>query len=52
MLEDIETLSMDHVRNGIEEFEGTVYHKDITKTIRILPSNITEGFYVAKFKKI
>lgn len=34
------------------EFEGTKFHKDVDKCIRINPqSNDTEGFFVAKFQK-
>ncbi|MBR9693428.1 RsmB/NOP family class I SAM-dependent RNA methyltransferase [Candidatus Woesearchaeota archaeon] len=37
----------------ITEWEGTTYHKDIKKVLRIYPQdNDTEGFFVAKVRKI
>lgn len=36
---------------GISEFSGEKYSEDISKTVRILPSDETEGFYLAKIKK-
>ena len=40
-------------KNGVTEFEGEGYNKDIKKTIRIWPQdNDTEGFYIAKIKKV
>ncbi len=35
----------------IKSFWKTVFRKDCEKTLRILPSEITEWFYIAKFKK-
>ena len=36
----------------VKEFEGTTYHKDINKCLRIWPQdNDSEGFFVAKIKK-
>ena len=36
----------------VTEFEGEKYHKEISKCLRIWPSdNDTEGFFVSKFKK-
>lgn len=37
---------------GISEFSGEKYNEDISKTVRILPSDETEGFYLAKIRKI
>lgn len=37
---------------GISEFAGEKYNENITKTVRILPSDETEGFYLAKIRKI
>jgi 16S rRNA C967 or C1407 C5-methylase (RsmB/RsmF family) len=33
------------------KFENKVFKKEVKKTLRILPSVINEGFFVAKFKK-
>lgn len=38
-------------REAITGFEGNEFHPDIQKTIRILPSDETEWFYIAKIKK-
>lgn len=38
-------------REAIMRFEKEVYHPDIQKTVRILPSEETEGFYIAKIGK-
>lgn len=37
--------------HGITEFEWQKYDKTIAKTIRIIPSDETEGFYIAKIHK-
>ncbi|MFK7780092.1 MAG: RsmB/NOP family class I SAM-dependent RNA methyltransferase [Candidatus Gracilibacteria bacterium] len=39
-------------RKGLKGFGKHVYRKDVTKTLRILPNIETEGFFIAKFKKI
>ena len=31
---------------------GKIYKNDISKAIRIIPSKLTEGFFVAKIKKL
>ena len=37
----------------VQEFKGVSYHADIRHTLRIWPQdNDTEGFYVAKIKKL
>ena len=41
-----------YAKNGIKGFWKHVYRKDVTKCIRILPSEEAEGFFVAKFRKI
>lgn len=51
-LEAIDIADMPFAMKGIKSFEGTLYNDEITKTLRILPSNLTEGFYVAKIRKI
>jgi len=40
-------------RNGITEWQGVKFHKDVVKAARIYPQdNNTEGFFIAKFRKI
>ena len=36
---------------AILEWKGKVYHKDIKKTFRMLPTSEVEGFYVARLRK-
>ena len=36
---------------GIEYWSGNSYHRDISKTMRILPSPEMMGFYIAKIYK-
>lgn len=38
-------------KNGISSFGKHIYNSQIKKTKRILPSSITEGFYIAKLRK-
>lgn len=40
------------IKKWIMEFEWKKYHKTCKNTIRSLPWDISEGFYIAKFKKI
>lgn len=44
-------LDFEFVRPWILKFENKVFKKEVKKTLRILPSVINEGFFVAKFKK-
>lgn len=37
---------------GLTKWKTKVFHPEIEKTIRVLPSETMEGFFVAKFKKI
>ena len=40
-------------RPGIKEWQGRKFHPDVIKSARIYPQdNDTEGFFIAKFKKI
>jgi NOL1/NOP2/sun family putative RNA methylase len=40
-------------RKGIKEWKGKKFHPDVEKAARIYPQdNNTEGFFIAKFKKI
>ncbi|MCK9272315.1 RsmB/NOP family class I SAM-dependent RNA methyltransferase [Candidatus Gracilibacteria bacterium] len=50
----IEEISLDfeYTRNGLTEFNSKKYSKDLSKTLRILPSKISEGFFIAKLRKI
>lgn len=50
-LEVIDKTDIPFAINGIKSFEGVVYNSDIEKTLRILPSSMAEGFYVAKMQK-
>lgn len=45
------SLDVPEARPGIPSFQGYRYHADIAKTLRILPSDRFEGFYVAKIRK-
>jgi 16S rRNA C967 or C1407 C5-methylase (RsmB/RsmF family) len=38
-------------KNWIKSFWEVVFKRDVEKSIRALPSEITEGFFVAKFRK-
>lgn len=38
--------------HGISEFENQVYPESIKKAVRILPSHETEGFFIAKLRKL
>lgn len=50
-LQDI-NIDYKYSKDWIKWFWKHVYRKDITKTLRILPSEESEGFFVAKFIKI
>ena len=39
-------------REGIEEFEGKIFWEEMKKTLRLLPSRESEGFFIAKLKKL
>lgn len=51
-LELIDSTEIPFARKGLSSFEGRSYNKDIANTIRILPSDLMEGFFVAKVRKI
>lgn len=40
-----------HVKRGIKEWNGLVYHPDVSKTYRVIPSGKMMGFYIAKIVK-
>ncbi|HBY74329.1 TPA: hypothetical protein DEG21_00095 [Patescibacteria group bacterium] len=50
----IEEISLDFefTRPGLTEFNGKKYSEEMKKTLRILPSKISEGFFIAKLRKI
>jgi 16S rRNA C967 or C1407 C5-methylase (RsmB/RsmF family) len=39
-------------RSGLTEFDETRYDEEISNTVRILPSAVTEGFFMARIKKV
>lgn len=41
-----------YTRPGIKSFGKQVFRNDVVNTLRCLPSEETEGFYIAKFKKV
>lgn len=41
-----------YTRRGIKQFGKQVFRNDVVNTLRCLPSEETEGFYIAKFKKV
>lgn len=41
-----------YTRAGIKSFGKQIYRSDVVNTVRCLPSEETEGFYIAKFKKV
>ncbi len=50
-LEEV-NLNYKYARKWINKINDKVYRKEVEKTIRILPSDESEWFFVAKFKKI
>jgi 16S rRNA C967 or C1407 C5-methylase (RsmB/RsmF family) len=38
-------------KSGLTHFGDISYDEEISRTIRILPSDMTEGFYLARIKK-
>lgn len=44
-------LNYDFIRNWIKNFDKQIYRKDCEKTIRCLTNNMSEWFYIAKFRK-
>ncbi len=51
---EIQDISIDYkyAKEGLKWFWKHVYRKDISKSIRILPNEETEWFFIAKIKKI
>ncbi len=44
-------LSWEYFKSWIARFWKQIYRKDVSKSVRVLPSEETEWFFVAKFKK-
>ena len=51
MIEDLEPLLKDKVTNGITKWSGNLYHQEVAKSVRIIPSPEMMGFYIAKIRK-
>ncbi|NDK08377.1 methyltransferase domain-containing protein [Candidatus Gracilibacteria bacterium] len=51
---EIEPITLDYkyIRKGVTKFGDKVYNKKVENSLRCLPSEDTEGFFVAKFRKI
>lgn len=45
------SLNYKYIRNWIKKFEKQCFRNEVTKSIRIIPSEETEWFYIAKFIK-
>ncbi|MDD5769674.1 MAG: RsmB/NOP family class I SAM-dependent RNA methyltransferase [Candidatus Gracilibacteria bacterium] len=41
-----------YIKKGIKSFDKYIYNSQVSKTIRIIPSQETEGFFIAKIKKL
>lgn len=50
----LESISITGLRTypGLKEYKGKKYNPEVTKAIRIYPTQLTEGFFVARLKKI
>ncbi len=46
------TLDIPHRRAGVLRFRGVEYHPSVTDTVRILPSVRSEGFFLARIRKV
>jgi 16S rRNA (cytosine1407-C5)-methyltransferase len=51
---EIEPITLDYknIRKWITKFWDTIYNKKVDNSLRCLPSEDTEWFFVAKFRKI
>lgn len=45
------TIDFEYARKGLAKFRDTTYGPELEKTLRILPSALAEGFFVAKLRK-
>ncbi|MCD5385056.1 RsmB/NOP family class I SAM-dependent RNA methyltransferase [Candidatus Gracilibacteria bacterium] len=50
-IQDI-NINYKYIKKGLKGFGKHVYRRDVQKSIRILPNEESEGFFIAKFKKI
>jgi len=50
-IENLKPLLKDKIIRGITKWSGNTYHKNISKSIRIIPSPEMMGFYIAKITK-
>ncbi|MDD3793979.1 MAG: RsmB/NOP family class I SAM-dependent RNA methyltransferase [Candidatus Gracilibacteria bacterium] len=50
-IQDI-NLDYNYARKGIKKLNNTAFKNEVEKSVRILPSFESEGFFIAKFKKI
>ena len=46
------TLGIPHRRAGVLRFRGVEYHSSVADTVRILPSVRSEGFFLARVRKV
>lgn len=44
-------LDLPNVIRGINEYNGKLYNKELTKAIRVIPNETMEGFFIAKLVK-
>ena len=51
-INNLEPLITDKITSGITKWSGNMYHKDVEKSIRIIPSPEMMGFYIAKITKL
>lgn len=50
-IQDI-NIKSEKIRPGLKNFNWKSYRKDVVKSIRVLPTETTEWFFIAKFKKL
>jgi len=41
----------DNYQNGLLEWEGEKFNKEVAKSVRILPNEVFNGFFLVKIKK-
>lgn len=52
LTKNLEPLLQKSIKTGITRWSGNIYHKDMLKTVRIIPSPEMMGFYIAKITKV
>lgn len=50
-IEEISLFQSPYIKNGILEWNGEKFFRRLEKTVRIIPSSETEGFFIAKLRK-